>query len=301
MSSESEEILAPFIGQSFSLSFRFLSSSRSFTNRHDPRYSNGQTLIGEFINTNLECSIIFSPDKNLWVDGLDEKEEFDCDVVVLALDNLYQRVLFGQLFHEKPADLTDIEAGSLSEHSSVGNENQLIEESNLDAVTDAETFVENKKTDGTIESVDENETVSDENFPPPKSDQKTHEVDVAEVEKEDQKVEPVGEGTIDSPISKTPENKHDSEEVQPEEQIQVDPLPVLLNQAVDGEVPPPSPDFRQQKYSRNMTIVKWNEFEINATSMVPTLLLPKNRKFLLMTVSKMPARERKILSKVKMS
>ena len=68
---------------------------------------------------------------------MDEKEEFDCDVVVLELDNLYQRVLFGQLFHEKPADLTDIEARSLHELSSVGNENQLIEESNLDTFTEA--------------------------------------------------------------------------------------------------------------------------------------------------------------------
>ena len=60
-----------------------------------------------------------------------------------------------------------------------------------------------------------------------------------EIEKEDQKAEPVGEGNIDSPISKTPENKEDREEVQSEEQIEVDPLPVLLNQAVDGEVQPP--------------------------------------------------------------
>ena len=251
LSSESEEILAPFIGQSFTLSFRFLSSSRSFTNRHDPRYSNGQTLIGEFINSNLECSIIFSPDKNLWVDGLDEKEEFDCDVVVLELDNLYQRVLFGQLFNEKPADLTDIEAGSLPEHSSIGNENQLIDESNLDAVTEAETLVENKKTDGTIKSVDENETVSDENLRPPISDLKTHEVDIAEVVKEVQNAEPVGEGNIDSPIPKTPENKEDRKEVQSEEQIQVDPLPVLLNQPVDGEVqPPPLPGLPSAKIQR---------------------------------------------------
>lgn len=275
LSSESEEILAPFIGQSFSLSFRFLSSSRSFTNRHDPRYSNGQTLIGEFINTNLECSIIFSPDKNLWLDGLDEKEEFDCDVVVLELDNLYQRVLFGQLFHEKPADLTDIEARSLHELSSVGNENQLIEESNLDTFTEAENFVENKKTDGTFESVDENETVSDENLPPPISDLKTHEVDIAEIEKEDQKAEPVGEGNIDSPISKTPENKEDREEVQSEEQIEVDPLPVLLNQAVDGEVqPPPLPGLPsaiiQREYDYfEVERIRDKRYEHGADSLTP--------------------------------
>jgi hypothetical protein len=55
-------------------------------------------VVANFCDCDLECSILFPPSENEWVDGLKKGDEFESEVKVLGLDNLYQRVIFGQDF-----------------------------------------------------------------------------------------------------------------------------------------------------------------------------------------------------------
>ena len=98
LSSESEEIIKPFVGALYSLTLKFGNASSTFSSRHDARYSGGKTLVASFLDHDLECSILFPPTKNEWVEGLNEGAEFSADLVVLELDNLYQRIIFGYSF-----------------------------------------------------------------------------------------------------------------------------------------------------------------------------------------------------------
>ena len=43
---------------------------------------------------------LFPPSENEWVEGLSKEDAFVSNVKVLALDNLYQRVVFGFLTEE---------------------------------------------------------------------------------------------------------------------------------------------------------------------------------------------------------
>jgi hypothetical protein len=98
LSSESEEIIKPFVGALYSLTLKFGNASSTFSSRHDDRYSGGKTLVASFLDHDLECSILFPPIKNEWLEGLNEGAEFSADLVVLELDNLYQRIIFGYSF-----------------------------------------------------------------------------------------------------------------------------------------------------------------------------------------------------------
>ena len=98
LSSESEEIIKPFVGALYSLTLKFGNASSTFSSRHDARYLGGKTLVASFLDHDLECSILFPPIKNEWLEGLNEGAEFSADLIVLGLDNLYQRIIFGYSF-----------------------------------------------------------------------------------------------------------------------------------------------------------------------------------------------------------
>jgi len=238
LSSESEAILAPFVGQSFSLAFRFLSASRSFTNRHDSRYSNGQTLVSKFTNEDLECSIIFPPDKNQWVEGLAEQEEFECDVIVLELDKLYQRVVFGHLFENNPEDEIGSEAEPLTKPSLVENEKKLIEESKDENAGALDFPVENNKPEDNFESIDGNEKESNEVLPLKILDPDVDKDHLSDSKKDDLELEPAGEVNLESRTFNSEENLDNKENILLE-QLQVDSVPDLLNPKGEGESKPP--------------------------------------------------------------
>ena len=100
LSSESEAILKPFVGEKDSLPFIFLESSSTFSSRLDEKYSKGKTVLAKLADSELECTILFPPSENEWVEGLSKEDAFVSNVKVLALDNLYQRVVFGFLTEE---------------------------------------------------------------------------------------------------------------------------------------------------------------------------------------------------------
>ena len=98
LSSESEAIMKPLVGGKYLFPFSFVEASSTFSSRLDDSYSKGKTVVANFWDCDLECSILFPPSENEWVDGLKKGDEFESEVKVLALDNLYQRVIFGQDF-----------------------------------------------------------------------------------------------------------------------------------------------------------------------------------------------------------
>ena len=98
LSSESEAIIKPLVGGKYLFPFSFVEASSTFSSRIDDSYSKGKTVVANFCDCDLECSILFPPSENEWVDGLKKGDEFESEVKVLALDNLYQRVIFGQDF-----------------------------------------------------------------------------------------------------------------------------------------------------------------------------------------------------------
>ena len=100
LSSESEAMMKPFVGEKDSLPFIFLESSTTFSSRMDEKYSKGKTVLAKLADSELECTILFPPSENEWVEGLSKEDAFVSNVTVLALDNLYQRVVFGFLTEE---------------------------------------------------------------------------------------------------------------------------------------------------------------------------------------------------------
>ena len=100
LSSESEAMMKPFVGEKDSLPFIFLESSSTFSSRLDEKYSKGKSVLAKLAESELECTILFPPSENEWVEGLSKEDAFVSNVTVLALDNLYQRVVFGFLTEE---------------------------------------------------------------------------------------------------------------------------------------------------------------------------------------------------------
>lgn len=97
LSSEAANVFEPFLGKNFLESFIFNSANSTFTSRLDNRYSRGKTVIAKFSDNDLECTILFPPTDDEWVDGLKHGDEFNCSVKVLELDNLYQRPVLGKI------------------------------------------------------------------------------------------------------------------------------------------------------------------------------------------------------------
>ena len=98
LSSESEAILKPFVGVVSEFTFTFLEAGSTFSCRLDDRYAKGKTVVAQFTEFGVECTILFPPSDNDWVECLSKDDQFDLKVVVLELDNLYQRVVFGKFF-----------------------------------------------------------------------------------------------------------------------------------------------------------------------------------------------------------
>ena len=107
LSSESDALIKPFIGALHAFSLRFCDASPTFSSHHDHRYSGGKTIVANFLDEELECSILFPPSKNEWIESLKKGEEFQADLVVFELDNLYQRIVFGYSFHKLENEVED--------------------------------------------------------------------------------------------------------------------------------------------------------------------------------------------------
>lgn len=96
LSSECEEMIGPFLGETFDSNFSFKEASTTFASRLGDEYKGGKTVVAQVLGTELGCSILFPESKNEWVSDLKAGDDLDVRVTVLEFDNLYQRVVFGQ-------------------------------------------------------------------------------------------------------------------------------------------------------------------------------------------------------------
>ena len=88
--------MKPFIGLQTEFTFSFIESSSTFGSRLGEEFKGGVTVIAQFEDTELECSILFPKAESEWVKNLTKDEKFTQNVTVIELDNLYQRVVFGK-------------------------------------------------------------------------------------------------------------------------------------------------------------------------------------------------------------
>jgi hypothetical protein len=95
LSSESEALVKPFLGNQFEIDLTFIESSTTFANRLGSEFKDGKTVVAVMKNEDLECSILFPKSKNQWVSGLKSGDELQVICKVLEFDNLYQRAVFG--------------------------------------------------------------------------------------------------------------------------------------------------------------------------------------------------------------
>ena len=59
--------MKPFVGLNTEFTFSFIESSSTFGSRLGDQFKDGMTVIAQFENDELECSILFPPSENTWV------------------------------------------------------------------------------------------------------------------------------------------------------------------------------------------------------------------------------------------
>ena len=126
LSSEAEAIITPFIGKSYQVRFTLITQSRTFPGKHTGGFEEGKTVVANFADGNLECTVLISQEENEWVETLKKDEEFECRVGVLALDTLYQRIIFGKYSSDPDKEKLDRSNGGIPvepENSEVGQVN----------------------------------------------------------------------------------------------------------------------------------------------------------------------------------
>lgn len=128
LSSEAESIITPFIGKSYQVRFTLITQSRTFPGKHTGGFEEGKTVVANFADGNLECTVLISKEENEWVEILKKDEEFECRVGVLALDSLYQRIIFGKYLGDPDEEKLDRSNEAIQvepENSEVGQVNTV--------------------------------------------------------------------------------------------------------------------------------------------------------------------------------
>ena len=133
LSSEAEAIITPFIGKSYQVRFTLITQSRTFPGKHTGGFEEGKTVVANFADGNLECTVLISQGENEWVETLKKDEEFECRVGVLALDILYQRIIFGKYSSDSDKEHLDWS----NEGIQVEPENSEVEQVNTEPTKDS--------------------------------------------------------------------------------------------------------------------------------------------------------------------
>jgi hypothetical protein len=171
LSSESEAMIKPFIGLQSELIFSFIESSSTFGSRLGDEFKGGVTVIAQFENTGLECSILFPKAEIEWVESLTKDEKFTLYVTVLELDNLYQRIVFGKSTKEEHEHVQNDQPSVISSTDDSVSEIQEVDlMDSLEAeVSDAQNIGESK-----LSSAEEEPSIQESAI--------THELDTVEAE-----------------------------------------------------------------------------------------------------------------------
>jgi hypothetical protein len=129
------------------------------------------TVIAQFENTGLECSILFPKAEIEWVESLTKDEKFTLYVTVLELDNLYQRIVFGKSTKEEHEHVQNDQPSVISSTDDSVSEIQEVDlMDSLEAeVSDAQNIGESK-----LSSAEEEPSIQESAI--------THELDTVEAE-----------------------------------------------------------------------------------------------------------------------
>jgi hypothetical protein len=134
-------------------------------------FKGGMTVIAQFEDTGLECSILFPKAEIEWVKSLTKDEKFTLYVTVIELDNLYQRVVFGK--------------STKDEHEPVQNDQPSVISSTDDSVSEIQEVdlmdsLEAEVSDA--QKIGESKLSSAEEEPSNQESAITHELDTVEAE-----------------------------------------------------------------------------------------------------------------------
>ena len=197
LSSESEAMMKPFVGFKTEFTFSFIETSSTFGSRLGDEFKDGMTVIAQFENSELECSILFPPSENTWVANLTKDEKFTLTVTVIEFDNLYQRVIFGKSIKEEPEPVQNLDPAVISSADDSVSEIQEVDLMDIPEgqVSDAQKIGESK-----LPTAEEEPSIQESVI--------THELDTEEAEA----IKDTGSDTPFNEISSSPLDEYPAAE-----------------------------------------------------------------------------------------
>ena len=94
LGSAGAEAIQRFVGDHFTGQFSFVSSTRTFSLRHDPSYNSGYTVTCRPEGEEIDVTVLFRPAEDKMVEALSAGEVFESGVSFVEFDSLYQRAVF---------------------------------------------------------------------------------------------------------------------------------------------------------------------------------------------------------------
>jgi hypothetical protein len=94
LGSAGAELLERFVRDQFTARFSFVSSTRTFSLRHDSSYNSGYTVTCKPEGEEIDVTVLFRPSEDKMVEALSAGEVFESGVSFVEFDSLYQRAVF---------------------------------------------------------------------------------------------------------------------------------------------------------------------------------------------------------------
>ena len=112
LGSAGAQTIQPFVGDYFTAKFSFVSSTRTFSLRHDPSFNSGYTVTCKPEGEEIDVTVLFRPAEDKIVEAFSAGEVFESGVNFVEFDALYQRAVF-------TGSLTQSTAGVVSKNEAV--------------------------------------------------------------------------------------------------------------------------------------------------------------------------------------
>ena len=112
LGSAGAQTIQPFVGDYFTAKFSFVSSTRTFSLRHDPSFNSGYTVTCKPEGEEIDVTVLFRPAEDKIVEAFSAGEVFESGVNFVEFDALYQRAVF-------TGSLTQSTAGVASKNGAV--------------------------------------------------------------------------------------------------------------------------------------------------------------------------------------
>jgi len=141
LGSAGAEALQRFVGDHFTAQFSFVSSTRTFSLRHDPSYNSGYTVTCKPEGEEIDVTVLFRPAEDRMVEALSAGEVFESGVNFVEFDSLYQRAVF-------TGSLTQSEAGTVPDTSTRVEEVPVPESNDIDIEVEVKSESESESKPG---------------------------------------------------------------------------------------------------------------------------------------------------------